>query len=331
LLKAASGILLAGLTLALFPTPAYAAITDPDVMEFDSVSITRNLYEDGDMLLAFHYAISWTVEEDQPDEPADETFLFRLMDDEETETLGNAVPYPYVYNGYGEGAGSMYWDALSAPEWEGNYILRLEENPGLDPDPTVVKRPISGDDYSPYEEQEDNQSYLRDYIIDLAIDLEVAWAVEPGSLIGDDNYLTAAGETYFIGSILGLNLLCPDLFALKELVPTTEDRDWTLAQQTSSQEQWEGTWIQDSLDGLSGLFGGVGWSTVTTIACIAGFLGILAFSHSRFETVKPGFLLGILPMIGGAALGFFSYVAIGLICFGCIIFLAYTFWFKGAS
>lgn len=300
-------------------------------MEYESVRITRNLYEEGDMLLTFHYAISWTLPENQPDEPASETFVFRLMNEAETETLGFSLPYPYVYSGYGEGAGSMYWDAVSAPTWEANCILSLEENPGLDPDPKVVKRSVTADDYSSFTEQADNQSYLRDYLIDVALLLELSWEVEPGSLIGDDNYLTAVGETYFQGAIPGLKLFCPDLFAIKEIVPQTEDREWTLAHQTQTEQQWEGTWVQDSLEGISGLFGGVGWSTITTVGCVFGFLGLLAFSHIKFQNTKPGLLLGILPMMGGAILGFFPLVAVGLVCFGGIMFLAYTFWFKRAS
>jgi len=311
--------------------PVYADIIDPDVMQFNSVRITRNLYEPGDMLLTFHYAISWTDSLNQPDEPASETFIFRLMNEEETETLGHAIPYPYVYSGYGEGVGSMYWDALTAPTWEGLYVLRLEENPGLDPNPKVVKRSITADDYSPFTSQEENQTYLRNYLIDAAFLLEAAWGVEPGSLIGDDNYLTAAGETYFQGAIPGLKLFCPALFAINELVPQTEDREWTQTHQTQTEQQWQGTWVQDSLDGLSGLFGGVGWSMITSVGCIAVFLALLAFCHAKFQTTKPGLLLGILPMMGGAVLGFFPYVVLGLICFGGIMFLAYTFWFKGAG
>ena len=330
--KASCGALLAILILALFPIPVAAAITDPDVMEVDEVCITRHLYETDDMLLTFHYAISWTLPENQPEEPASETFIFRLMDQDETEILGYAIPYPYVYNGYGEGVGSMYWDAVTAPTWGINYILWLMENPGLDPNPEVVKRSVTSDNYCPLTTKEENQSYLRDYLIDIALDLELAWGVEPGSLIGDNNYLTAAGETYFQGAIPGLRIFCPDIFAIKEVVPQVDEKEWTLAQQTAAEQQWEGTWVQDSLEGLSELFGGgVGWSTITGIGCVILFLVILVFSHMKFKNTKPGLLLGILPVLGGAVLGFIPYVIVGLTCFGGIMFLAYTFWFKGAT
>lgn len=299
-------------------------------MEYKSVRITRNLYEPGDMLLTFYYEISWTAPENQPDEPADEAFIFRLMNADETETLGYSLPYPFLYNGYGEGVGSMYWDAASAPTWEVDRILRIEENPGLDPSPKVVKRSVTTDDYSPYSEQEDNQEYLRAYLIDAAKSLEVAWELETGTLLGADNYLTAAGGSYFEGAILGLRVLCPDIFSIKETVPEYEDREWGTEHQAQAEGQWSGTWIQDSLDGLSGLFGGVGWQMLTSVGCIFAFLGLLAFSHAKFKTTKPGLLLGILPILGGSILGFIPYIAVGLTCFGGIMFLAYTFWFKGA-
>lgn len=300
-------------------------------MEVDSALITRNLYEEGDMLLTFHYAISWTLPEDQPDEPASETFIFRLMNEAETEILGHSIPYPYVYDGYGEGISSMYWDAASAPTWGINYFLWLTENPGLDPNPKIVKSSITADNFSPFTETEDNQNYLRDYLVDMALTLELAWGVEPGSLIGDKNYLTAAGETYFQGAIPGLRIFCPAIFAIKKLVPQADEKEWSLEHQTQVEQQWEGTWVQDSLEGMSDLFGGVGWPTLTGIGCIAGFLALLAFSHMKFQDTKPGLLLGILPLLGGAVLGFVSLVIVGLVSFGGIMFLAYTFWFKRAA
>lgn len=331
-LAASLGALLVISAFVLFPTPACADITDPDVMQFNSVSIAHNLYEDGDMLLIFHYAISWADPENQPEEPANQTFIFRLMDEEETETLGFDIPYPYVFDGYEEGIGSMYWDAESAPEWGANRILRLEENPGLDPSPKITKSSISGDDYSIYSDREDNQDYVKDYLIDTALPLEIAWEVEPGSLIGDDNYLTSAGETYFQGAIPGLKIFCPDLFSLKEYTPETDDKEWTQTHQEETSEQWEESgWVQDALNATSDLMGGIGWQTVTTIGCVILFLALLAVSHSKFRTTKPGMLLGIIPLSGGVALGFFPLVGLGLVCFGGIMFLAYVFWFKGAS
>lgn len=329
--KAASGTLLAILALAFFPTPVAAAITDPDVMEVDEVCITHHLYEDDDMLLTFHYAISWTLPENQPDEPASETFVFRLMDQGETQILGHTIPYPYVYNGYGEGVGSMYWSAAAAPTWGASYILWLMENPGLDPNPKVVKRSVTSDNYCPLTTKEENQSYLRDYLIDMALDLELAWGVEPGSLIGDNNYLTAAGETYFQGAIPGLRIFCPAIFSIQEVVPQVDEKEWTLQQQTTAEQQWEGTWVQDSLTGLSELFGGVAWPTITGVGCIIGFLAILVFCYMKFQNTKPGLLLGVLPLLGGAVLGFIPYVVVGLVSFGGIMFLAYTFWFKAAT
>jgi len=80
-IKASSGALLAALVFTLSPTPVYAAITNPNVMEFESIWVTHNLYEDGDILLTFQYSISWINPENQPEEPANKTFLFRLMDE----------------------------------------------------------------------------------------------------------------------------------------------------------------------------------------------------------------------------------------------------------
>jgi len=330
-LKATGVVLLISAALILFPTPAYADIPDADVMKIDSFRIARNLWEEGDFLLTFEYSISWDVPENEPDEPADQTLIFRLMDGDETQILGYSVPYVYVYKGYRAGVSSMYWDAETAPPWEQSAVLWFMENPGLDPDPRIVKQAISNGDYSPYETQADNRKYVTGYIINAAKALEQAWEVAAGSLIGDGNYFTIDGETYFQGAVPGLKLFCPDLFTLIQVTPTYEEEEWTLEHQTATEAQWEGTWIATSLEGISELFGGVKWSFITAAACGLGFLGLLFFCYRKFEDVKPGLLLGILPIVAGSVLGFVPLVAMGLVCFGAIMFIAYTFWFKAAA
>ena len=330
-LKAAGIIFLAGIAITLSAAPVYADITDPTVMEIQSVRIVHNLWEPDDFLLVFQYTLSWDPVENEPDQPADQTFIFKLMNGDETETYGYALPYVYVYNGYRAGVASMYWDSFTAPPWLGTCVLWFQENPGLDPNPTTVKRDISAADYTTYDTKEDNQDYLGDYIITSGRSLEQAWAVSAGSIIGADNYLTADGETYYQGAIPGLLLFCPDVFGILQVTPTYTEEEWTLENQNQAERQWTGTWVGDALEGLSGLFGGARWSLITMAACGFGFLGLLFFCYSRFEDVKPGLLLGILPLVAGSVLGMFPLVMLGLICFAAIMFIVYTFFFKAAT
>lgn len=323
---------LAVLIAMLIPAQAQAAIVDADTMSIASVKVFHNLAEDGDFLIVFHYKLSWTDPANQPDTSADENFIFRLTSTTETTIYGMTVPYPYMYDGYGEGCASMYFSADDAPAWGNSYILRFEENIGQDPSPKIVRQTVSGDDYSPFDETGDNQDWLRDYIIDVALELEAAWDA-PGGLISESNYLTAAGETYFGNAIPGFRSLCPNIYSIQYHNPNVAEENWTQAQANAYQNQWANvTWLSNSLTGLSDLFGGVvGWQVITAILCAVVSLGLIVFSYIRLESAKPGLLLGSLPLIAGSMLGFFPLAVLGLIAFGAAIFIVYTFFLKRAG
>lgn len=311
--------------------PVKADIVDPDHMSIKSIHIAHNIVESGDFLIVFHYELYWDNATQQPNTTADENFLFRLVNSNETEVLGLTTPYPYVYSGYGEGSASMYWNASDAPAWGATYILRFEENIGVDPDPKIVKTAVGSDYYSPFNGTDDNRDWMTDYIIELALDLEQAWDA-PGALITTGNYLTTAGETYFSKTIPGLKLMCPELFSIQPIAPDANYTNWTHAQQEAYQSQWvNGTWVATSLEGLSDLFGGASWHLLTGIGVASISLAVLALSWFFFRSTKPGLLLASLPLIAGSMLGFISMVIVGLIAFGAAMFLAYTFFLKGAS
>jgi len=316
--------------LTLAPQLVLADITNPDTCQIKSAKFVRNLYETGDVLLVFDYQIDWDVPENFPDLPVDETFIFRLMDEPENNILGQCVGYPYVYYGYVEGCASMYWDTASARAWGETVILRIEENPALDSSPYIVKKTLTGAEYSAFTEKSDNQNLLKDYLVDLALDLETAWGV-PGEIISTSNYLTAAGETYFQGAIPGLRAFCPDIFSIKTTTPEVTYIDWTGSQQTAYEGQWAGTWIADSLQGLSDLFGGAEWGLVTGMAFMGLFIAILIFCYVKFDTARPGLLLGSIALIGGSRLGLFPLALLGVMTFGYILYMGYTFFIKGAS
>lgn len=314
------------------PTSARADIVDADTMSIASVRVFHNLVETGDFLIVFHYKLSWTDPNNQPDTPIDKNFIFRLTDTAETTIYGISVPYPYVYNGYGEGCASMYFSAEDAPTWANSYILRFEENIGQDPSPKIVRHTVSGDSYSPFTTTADNQKWLRDYIIDIALELEAAWGV-PAGLISLSNYLTAAGETYFGNAIPGLRMLCPNIYSIQYHNPDVSEEDWTQSQANTYANQWANTtWLANSLNGLSDLFGGaVGWQVITAILCAVVSLGLIVFSYIRLESAKPGLLMGSMPLIAGSMLGFFPLALLGLIAFGAAIFIVYTFFLKRAG
>ena len=322
------------IALLALPTLSVLALEDPTIMSIKDVTIVQSVYEPDDFLLVFHYAVSWDPPENQPEEPADETFLFRLTNIAETEILGIAVPYVYVYSGYGEGCASMYWSEEDNPGWEEDFTLRFEENPGAYETPVIVRLDITEADYFQHSifenEKKANQQHLNDYLINLALELETAWGV-PGEIITDSNYLTGAGETYFQGAIPGLRAFCPGLFSIQSVAPQADKEEWTHAQEEEYKGQWGEGWVADALAGLGDLFGGVGWGLITGLGCGVLFLGIMVFSYVKLESTKPGLLLGTLPLIAGTMLGFMPLGILAIVAFLFILFLAYVFFLRGAS
>jgi hypothetical protein len=326
----AVGICIVALITLFHATPVLA-LTDPDTMSISSVRIAHNLYETGDVLMVCYYELDWTDEGNRPDTSADTNFLFRLMNSDESVMLGQSTPYPYAFSGYVAGCASMYWDAASAPTWGRTHVLRFEENPGVDSSPKVVKYNITASDYSSFDTQSENQAYVGDYIVNAARELENDWNAQ-GQLITDGNLLMAAGATYFTGTIPGLRILCPDIFPDKPIYPAASEEGWTQAQEEAYENQWEeGSWISDSVSGLGTLFGGADSHMLTAIICVGIFLGVLMLSYMKLESVKPGILLGVLPLIAGSMLGFFPLAMLGLVAFAAVLFLAYTFFLKRAG
>src|SRR3990172_6327807 len=138
------------------------AVDPPGSISVISAKVTRFLVEENDMLIVFHYNLDYAS---IPDEPASDTFSFRLYDTDGTTLLLSAIPYVYLNNGYGQGVSAFYFSAEDAPTWGGAYIINIVGSPAyFDPLPTPYNYPIASGDYVTVTSQSANRSALKSYI-----------------------------------------------------------------------------------------------------------------------------------------------------------------------
>jgi hypothetical protein len=121
--------ILAGTALCLVATPVYA-IQEADTVNINGVYVYRHCLETGDNLFLIDYTITYTT---NPDEGANEAYIFRLMDG--AVELGSTTVYAYYDDGYGRGLASIYFTAAEVTAlgivWEDPYDLQIDGNPTL--------------------------------------------------------------------------------------------------------------------------------------------------------------------------------------------------------
>lgn len=115
------------LTIVVLPSVVKAQTAVPDIThQIRQVEVYRNTLEIDDQLYLFSYELEYTF---TPSDPVSDTFIFRLMNG--AVLLGSTVAYPYEDNGYVRGIASLYFDAASAPAWNGAYTTYFEGNPTI--------------------------------------------------------------------------------------------------------------------------------------------------------------------------------------------------------
>ncbi len=315
----------------LCPTNVFASEVDPDTFEIKTLNIYRNNIETGDFLIIMHYEFSYTVPANEPSLSTKYTALLMLLDG--NTTLGIVEPFPFDNNGYGESAGSIYLDAASAPAWGGNYTVRLTGNPTIhfnSGNPTFSWSTVSAD-YNTSILEDDIESDIADYVIDIADDLETDWgvpgelysALQTGLVLSED-----MGGPYFAGAIPGLWYFSPDLFAVQSLSPTVTEANYTQAQQFAFEAQYDGTIVGRWSDSFGDLMGGAGAMTATSILVILGAVCVILICGVKFQKASPGFLISLPLLLFATAAGNFSFLVLGLICMAAAIAIGYLIFFK---
>lgn len=316
------------LAILIIPFEAVSAEdpASPDTFLIHSARVCRHVYEHDDFIVTFHYEIHY--EADQPTIAVGKMFSFRLMDEEGDDMLGSVVPYPYYNLGYDEGASAFYFSPDDAPEWQGEYIVKIEGNPQYFSSPPSTTYTLSFADYSfILADQEENQHVLGNYIIAIAGELEINWQTEMIIDTTSGTILSSTGESYFLGTISGLNLMAPQIFGTEVLQPDFTQEEWGTGQAQAWATRYEGTWLGDALDGLEDAFG-VQWNIITGIGTLIIITGIFIICQWKFQTTSPAPVPASLVLLAATLMGFVAPVMMALATLMVVMFSGYILVFR---
>ena len=280
----------------------YAKWVEAPEITIGNVNIYRNLIESGDRLIIFTSNIDW---ENLPNDNVRTMFMFRLMDADGTSVIASTQPY-YAYNGgyYLQVAG-FYFPDYSVIEWGEEYQIRIDGNPSKWYTISDVRAiyNISGVEYTEQSSQENNQTELEAWIINVTSLLENDWLnyMSLAPLIttntSGNQVLTNPGQAYYLNTIQNINLMAPSLFSSgAEINPIIPDNPMPEIPASPSlierwENQYEGTWVQESFQALGDLFH-VNWRTITSILCLVIWVIFAAISQMKWGTTDAGLWMG---------------------------------------
>ncbi len=324
---AAVGIILCSLILHLL-TSAPVLAADPDIPSPFTIgmpSVFQDIFDTDDMLVVFPYDITYAS--NQPATPVSHLFTFRLMSADGEDTLASVIPYPYNNSGYGQGVAAFYFPAVTAPAWDGLYIIRIDGNPLYWATPPSTTHTLSSSDYSSETSQTDA---LADYVLSLSAALEVNWGVK----LYDTNSsggiaLTSTGQTYFTTVIPGLDSVCPEIMSVSVATPTWVDPTTPGTSAAAAWvNQWSGTGVIERLTICGNALGGLPWQSVSgAIICVLGVV-CGAYSQRKFGVGDPGFLAGGILLVIGTFAGFVYWAIIGGLMIILAFFIMQTQWWR---
>lgn len=297
-----------------FPNVAMADPDTPDALQIIDVEVFRHLADDDDYLVVFTFNIEYETE---PDDPANDLFIFRMTSG--SITLGDSLPYSYGYNGYQYGISGMYFSAAEAPSWGSLYTIRIDGNPVKWASPPSVSYTMEATDYSTAADQEEAQSELESWLIDAVQDMEQNWSV-PGELITITNIgtiTTAEGQHYLLGAIPGLMIMAPGIFAVKYHDVEFPDQTWTGQRGTDTAARFDDTPLEKFQESLSNAMGGIDAVFITSVITVICVLVLMALSYRRWGSTEPIYGLVPLVLLLGAKIDFFPWEIYALFVFAC--------------
>lgn len=318
-----SSLLISIVILFILPVVANA-VDDPDNISILDIAVNRHLVQTDDALYCALYNIDYTS---SPNESVDKTFTFRLIDTDGDTTLGTAVPYPYNDNGYGVGLISFYFGNATAPDWGDNYIIRITGNPVYFDDPPTKDISITAGSYTAYDDHDNNQIELAQWIIITAQYLDLAWGTlgTTSSLVEQSDIgtvLSESGEAYFRNTIYGIQSMAPDAFLVERRDPVYTERTWSENQSTTLEQRFAGTAIQNSIDEW-GEFWNADVQVVNSWPFIILAIGIISIHAARWRNPLAGFPDALVILSCGVLMGLVSLQVRVLITFFSGIYILY--------
>jgi hypothetical protein len=308
--------------------PAFATSSLPDSISITNSYVNRNLIETGDALFLFVYNIAYTS---YPTTPADQAFVFSMFTPDGSTEIGNALPYPYVNQGYGYGLVAFYYSAADAIVYNSAYRLKITSNPLEFSSSITYTYIVPSSAYSSAVTQSENQTVLAQRIFTIANLLQTRWGTNYDLTSQQDALivLSSQGEAYFRNTVYGLQVLAPSVFYLQS-ASTMEDIPGVMNQSLSDtyKNRFSGTWVQDSLDAGADLFS-IPLSVFEFILCALGCAYAIYISQKTWQNPYPGYFTAVIIMVGFSIL-MMGMTLIALVVFGAVILTGFMLFFKRA-
>jgi len=296
-----AGFIAVGVLLAT-STTAYA-IDLPDSINLIDARAFQNLNETGDMLVVYHGKVNYdSYNGTYPAVPASSSIMLRFYADNGT-LMASAAPYvyyPFDNNGYGDFVSAFYFDAASAPVWEGAHSINIQGVPSYYTPAEAVSlyKPLASSDYEDSADTAVNQENLYIYILSLCDQFKSIYTdVSLKSTTDVGTVLSAYGEAYFKSAIPGLSTLCPDLFYVQvyipEVMPVTA-YDESLADTMATHT--DGGDIERGMTRLGTVIG-VGASFMWGLLTFVGSLVICIYCQKKGWGVELGMTISSLLVI----------------------------------
>ena len=234
----------------------------------------RNLLEAGDRGFLVYANIPYTV---TPTMPENEAFMWILYSPS-GNVLGQTTGYPYHGSGYGYNAYWFYFSAADNLTWGALNTLRLAGNPSVFLAPPTYYFVLQASDYSSLTSQADEQGELEARIIAISQDLRLKWSLTSTTQLTTESEvgtrLSAPGESFWRGVILGCQALAPGVFEYGALTITRTSHMGTTAYADNLSTQYTGTWIQTAKQGGADFFD-LDYDLLTTLLVIIMCVGVM--------------------------------------------------------
>jgi hypothetical protein len=310
-------VLLGVLTIT---SPVAASVPQPTDLELREVVAYENVREDGDQVYLVTYYI--TINATQG---ADQLFIFRLKDND--ETIATAAAFPYHDQGYGLGVVAFYMSAGDAPAWTGNVSVQVIGNPLVEWDGDIPSAVVDDITWNTGTAQE-VASLLSSKILYLATLLGQSWGVEMVTTVQGVTTLTSAGASYFMVVIPYAGEILPYIFGQYIFSP-----DFPIDEKPASDDyaNWLEESVKDTVFDLGALERAHHWSANTIRTGVYyGFVIVLFVLLITKSKLNRGTMLLFWPfVVAGAFLGVPLQVTI-IAGFFCLISSVWIF-YKGTS
>lgn len=314
------------IVLVAWATPVFATDLPDSDPYVELKQVFRNNAESGDRTVVFLANIPYTT---LPSDPVNQTYIWKLIDTDNTTVLGSTTGYAYNDSGYGWNVFSFYFSAADNLTWGQDYILRLSGNPAEFADPQDYDFDILSSDYTSYTTQADNQQALADWVIARAGELNVKWGLTTSeSLVAEGDaatYLSVYGSTLFRGAIYGIQSLAPQVFDVQVSAVSITNRTFGTDYADNVTGQYSGTWIDTARDAAADLFG-KDYDLLTIIivlgTCIILIIGSIVLTGEAWS----GLLFVAAALVVYGRLGFYPFVFGILIGAICILYTGAKLW-----